>query len=49
LPHGEFGLEVIDLIGAWRFREHRGVPEMHQAILVRDISIIIPDMEVKYV
>ena len=22
LPHGEFGLEVIALIGQWRFREH---------------------------
>jgi len=27
---------VIALIGQWRFREHRSVPEMHQA---RGISI----------
>ena len=33
LPHGEFGLEVIALIGRWRFREHRSVPEMHRALL----------------
>jgi hypothetical protein len=33
LPHGEFGLEVIALIGQWRFREHHSVPEMHQALL----------------
>src|SRR5947208_15973739 len=39
LPHGEFGLEVIALIGQWRFREHRSVPEMHQALLVRGIRI----------
>src|SRR6266567_7002086 len=39
LPHGEFGLEVIALIGQWRFREHRSVPEMHQALVTRGISI----------
>src|SRR5947208_2703 len=39
LPHGEFGLEVIALIGRWRFREHRSVPEMHQALLAHGISI----------
>jgi MULE transposase domain len=35
LPHGEFGLEVIALIGQWRFHEHRSVPEMHQARGIR--------------
>ena len=39
LPHGEFGLEVIALIGRWRFREHRSVPEMHRALLARGVSI----------
>ncbi|GAC1639393.1 MAG: hypothetical protein NVS4B9_32220 [Ktedonobacteraceae bacterium] len=39
LPHGEFGLEVIALIGQWRFREHRSVPEMHQMLLARGVSI----------
>src|SRR2546421_11763458 len=39
LPHGEFGLEVIALIGRWRFREHRSVPEMHWALLARGVSI----------
>src|SRR5438128_4164311 len=39
LPHGEFGLEVIALIGQWRFREHRSVPEMHQALQARGIRI----------
>ena len=39
LPHGEFGLEGIALIGQWRFREHRSVPEMHRALLSRGVSI----------
>src|SRR5437588_8909885 len=39
LPHGEFGLEVIALIGRWRFREHRSVPEMHRLLLARGMSI----------
>ena len=30
---------VIALIGQWRFREHRSVPEMHQALLARGISV----------
>src|SRR6266446_1668893 len=39
LPHGEFGLEVIALIGSFRFREHRSVPEMHRLLLARGVSI----------
>ena len=39
LPHGEFGLEVIALIGRWHFREHRSVPEMHRALLARGVGI----------
>jgi len=39
LPHGAFGLEVIALIGSFRFREHRSVPEMHRALLARGVSI----------
>ena len=30
---------MIALIGQWRFREHRSVPEMHQALLARGISV----------
>jgi hypothetical protein len=41
LPHGEFGLDVIALIGQWRFREHRSVPEMHQALLARGVNIAL--------
>jgi len=39
LPHGEFGLDVIALVGYWRFREHRSGPEMHRALLSRGVSI----------
>jgi hypothetical protein len=39
LPHGEFGLDVIALIGSWRFREHRSVPEMHQRLQARELVI----------
>lgn len=39
LPHGEFGLDVIALVGALRFREHRSVHEIHQELLRRGIQI----------
>ena len=39
LPHGEFGLDVIALVGALRFREHRSVPEIHQELLQRGVQI----------
>ncbi len=39
LPHGEFGLDVIALIGALRYAEHRSVPEIHHILRGRGISI----------
>lgn len=39
LPHGEFGLDVIAAIGAWRFAEHRSVPEMHQRLVAQGMTI----------
>jgi hypothetical protein len=39
LPHGEFGLDVIALIGTLRFCEHRSVPEIHQTLLARGMRI----------
>ncbi len=39
LPHGEFGLDVIATIGAWRFAEHRSVPEMHQRLVAQGMAI----------
>ncbi len=39
LPNGEFGLDIIALIGALRYREHRSVPEIHQALRERHVAI----------
>jgi hypothetical protein len=39
LPQHEFGLDVIALIGAWRYREHRSVPEIHQGLRERGVAI----------
>ena len=39
LPHGEFGLDVVALVGALRFREHRTVPEIHQQLRGRRLVI----------
>jgi hypothetical protein len=39
LPHHEFGLDVIVLIGTLRYREHRSVPEIHQALQARQVAI----------
>jgi len=39
LPHGEFGLDAIALVGRLRFAEHRSVPEIHQALVARGVSI----------
>jgi hypothetical protein len=33
LPQHEFGLDVIALIGALRYGEHRSVPELHQRLV----------------
>ena len=39
LPNGEFGLDVIALIGALRYREHRSVPEIHRTLQARQVAI----------
>ena len=39
LPHGEFGLDVIALVGALRYGEHRSVPEIHQVLAARGVPI----------
>ena len=39
LPQHEFGLDVIALIGAWRHREHRSVPEIHRGLRERGVAI----------
>jgi len=39
LPKHEFGLDVLALIGALRYAEHRSVPEIHRALLARDVGV----------
>ena len=39
LPQGEFGLDVIALVGALRHAEHKSVPEIHRELSRRGMSI----------
>ncbi len=39
LPQGEFGLDVIALVGALRHAEHRSVPEIHRELSVRGVAV----------
>src|SRR5262245_6802445 len=45
LPKHELGLDVIALVGSLRYAEHRSVPEIHQALLRRDVGLIPNDVE----
>jgi hypothetical protein len=39
LPQHEFGLDVIALVGALRYREHCSVPEIHRALQARGVVV----------
>ncbi len=39
LPHSEFGLDVIALVGSLRYSEHKSVPQIHQELLGRQVGI----------
>src|SRR3954452_2923486 len=39
LPRHEFGLDVIALVGALRYRKHRSVPEIHHALRERGVAV----------
>ena len=39
LPHHEFGLDIIALVGRLRHAEHRSVPEIHQELRRRAVAI----------
>jgi hypothetical protein len=41
LPHHEFGLDVLALVGRLRHAEHRSVPEIHQELTRRGIAIAL--------
>ncbi len=39
LPHGEFGLDVIALVGTLRYTHHQSVPEIHADLQRRGVAI----------
>ena len=39
LPQGEFGLDVIALVGSLRYIQHHSVPEIHRALRERNVQI----------
>jgi hypothetical protein len=39
LPHGEFGLDVIALVGTLRYTSHQSILEIHQALCDRGVPI----------
>lgn len=39
LPHGEFGFDVIALVGQLRYAQHRSIPEIHQELRARGVVI----------
>jgi transposase-like protein len=39
LPHHEFGLDVIALVGRLRYAFHRSVPEIRSALLARGVAV----------
>jgi len=39
LPHGEFGFDVIALVGQLRYAQHRSIPEIHQELRARGVAI----------
>ncbi|WP_407572927.1 hypothetical protein [Deinococcus altitudinis] len=39
LPHSEYGLDVLALIGTLRYGQHRSVPEIHATLLRRQVEI----------
>ena len=39
LPHGEFGLDVIALVGTLRYQQQRSIPQIHQELLRRGVQV----------
>ena len=39
LPHHEFGLDVIALVGRLRHAEHRSIPEIHRELTRRGVAV----------
>jgi hypothetical protein len=39
LPHGEFGLDVIALVGTLRYQQQRSIPQIHEELLRRGLAL----------
>lgn len=39
LPHGEFGLDVIALVGTLRYQQKLSIPQIHQELLNRGVQV----------
>jgi hypothetical protein len=39
LPHGEFGLDVIALVGTLRYQQQRSIPQIHEELLRRGVTL----------
>jgi hypothetical protein len=39
LPHGEFGLDVIALVGALRYQQQRSIPQIHEELQRRGVQV----------
>jgi hypothetical protein len=39
LPHGEFGLDVITLVGALRYQQQRSIPQIHEELRRRGLQV----------
>jgi len=39
LPHGEFGLDVIALVGTLRYQQQRSIAQIHEALLSRGVMV----------
>lgn len=48
LPYYSYGLDVIVYIGQQRLRQHRTIPEIHQALQQREPTVAISEREVQY-
>ncbi len=39
LPHGEFGLDVIALVGTLRYQQQRSIPQIHEELVRRGLKV----------
>jgi hypothetical protein len=39
LPHHEFGLDVVALVGSLRYRQHKSLPDIHQELTARRLVL----------